>query len=63
MYPFTKTFFIEVSMSVNKGAILNVRDLKDDNHYKCKVVQVKEGQIKIHYIGWSKNPDQWLSLE
>ena len=35
-----------------------VRDRKDCKSYKCIVRQVKDGKIKIHYVGWSKNKDE-----
>ena len=34
-----------------KGDRVDVRDLRDLLYYKCKVVQVKENKIKIHYEG------------
>ena len=50
-------------MFLNKGSILNVRDLKDDRFYECKVVQLREDEVKIHYKGWSNNHDEWVALD
>ena len=31
--------------------------------YKYKVVDVKEGEVKVHYLGWNAGYDDWVSTE
>ena len=31
--------------------------------YECKVVDVKEGAVKVHYLGWNAGYDDWVSTE
>ena len=31
--------------------------------FKCKVVEVKEGAVKVHYVGWGAVYDEWVSTE
>ena len=33
------------------------------NEYNGKVVDVKEGAVKIHYLGWNAGYDDWVSTE
>ena len=35
-----------------------VKDLNDGKFYHCKVVNVAEGEIKVHYCGWNKSKDE-----
>ena len=48
---------------ITKGDFVNIRDTRDDEFYKCKVMQVKDGQMRIHYVGWSWNYDEWVALD
>ena len=45
----------------NKGEFIFVEDRGDD--YKCKVVQVKDDKLKVHYVGWSSSRDEWLEQD
>ena len=31
--------------------------------FKCKVVEVKAGAVKVHYLGWNAGYDEWVSIE
>ena len=31
--------------------------------FKCKVIEVKEGAVKVHFVGWSAVYDEWVSTE
>ena len=35
--------------------------LYGDKEYKCKVVEVKQGMVKVHYVGYNAGYDEWLS--
>ena len=35
--------------------------LYEDKEYKCKVVEVKQGKVKVHYVGYNAGYDEWLS--
>ena len=48
---------------VVKDDIVNIKDPRDDQFYKCKVRQVKEGKMKVHYVGWSQKYDEWVALD
>ena len=44
---------------VEVGKVVTV--LYEDKEYKCKVVEVKQGKVKVHYVGYSAGYDEWLS--
>ena len=48
---------------LHEGDYVAVKELRDSLFYKCKVVQVQKNQIKIHYQGWNKKYDEWVSLD
>ena len=33
------------------------------DEFKCKVVEVKAGAVKVHYVGWGAGHDEWVSIE
>ena len=33
------------------------------DEFKCKVVEVKVGAVKVHYVGWGAGHDEWVSTE
>ena len=33
------------------------------DEFKCKVVEVKAGAVKVHYVGRSAGYDEWVSTE
>ena len=33
------------------------------DEFKCKVVEVKAGAVKVHYVGWGAGYDEWVSTE
>ena len=35
--------------------------LYGDKEYKCKVVEVKQGMVKVHYVGYNAGYDEWVS--
>ena len=37
-------------------------DRKDGKLYDCKVVKRRNGRVLIHFVGWSKSHDEWLSI-
>ena len=37
--------------------------LYEDKEYKCKVVEVKQGKVKVHYVGYNAGYDEWVSTE
>ena len=47
-------------MSFEKGKFVWAVDRKDGRKYKCKIVQVKDELIKIHYHGWNSSHDEWI---
>ena len=42
---------------------LKVRDKKDGNFYKCKVIAVKGGKCKVHFVGWKTQYDEWIAID
>lgn len=51
-------------MSFSVGESISVIDAVDGLVRKCKVVEVDNVslKVKIHYINWSSNLDEWLSF-
>ena len=47
---------------MRKGDSLSVVDRKDGKLYDCKVVKRRNGRVLVHFIGWSKSHDEWLSI-
>ena len=47
---------------MKKGDRLRVVDRKDGRHYDCKVVKRRNGRVLIHFVGWSKSHEEWLSI-
>ena len=45
---------------MEKGKFVWVVDRKDGKEYKCKIIQVKEELLKIHYHGWNATHDEWI---
>ena len=47
------------------GNILTIIDNADGKERECKIVQVDEqdAEVRVHYIGWNKNLDEWLSIK
>ena len=35
--------------------------LYEGKEYKCKVLEVKQGKVKVHYVGYNAGYDEWLS--
>ena len=31
--------------------------------FKCKVIEVKEGAVKVYFVGWSTVYDEWVSTK
>ena len=46
---------------MKRGSTIKVKDKKDGLVYKCKVANIKDNKIKIHYVNWSKSRDEWLN--
>ena len=44
------------------GDTLMVKDKKDLKLYECTVIGVKDGRCKIHFKGWKRSHDEWLSM-
>ena len=42
---------------------IKVRDKKDGLIYDCKAVRVTVKRVLVHYVGWNKSRDEWLSLD
>ena len=47
---------------LRKNDNIKVVDKKDGKLYDCKVVKRRNGRVLIHYIGWAKTYDEWLSI-
>ena len=47
---------------MRRGDSLRVVDRKDGKLYDCKVVKRRNGRVLIHFVGWSKSHDEWLSI-
>ena len=47
------------------GNILTIIDNADGKERECKIVQVDEhdAEVRVHYIGWNKDLDEWLSIK
>ena len=48
---------------MKKGDFIFVLDKKDNQPYKCKIVQVEDDKIKIHYHKWNNSHDEWLEKD
>ena len=35
----------------------------EGEEFKCKVVEVKAGAVKVHYVGWGAGHDEWVPTE
>ena len=35
----------------------------EDEDFKCKVLEVSAGSVKVHYVGWNAGHDGWVSAE
>ena len=46
--------------SMGVGEKLLVQDCTNLEWYKGRVVETAPGQIKVHYVGWSTNWDEWI---
>jgi len=44
------------------GDVLEVQDRRDLNFYECKVIGVRSGECRVHYVGWGARHDEWVSL-
>lgn len=45
--------------ALSAGDLVDARDGRN-NWYESKIVAVKEHQVKIHFLGWSKKWDEWV---
>ena len=47
-----------------KGDVLNIKDAKDNEFYRAKIVKVDEEHesVKVHYVGWNERYDEILSI-
>eukprot|EP01083_Nonionella_stella_P051974 138062_1 len=47
------------------GAMIDARDLRDEKWYEAEVVAVmkSKGRVKIHYVGYSPNYDEWVVVD
>merc|ERR1711872_497631 len=34
----------------------------DGYNYNCKVVEIEEKRVKVHYLKWSSGYDEWVAL-
>ena len=48
---------------MRKGNSVRVVCKIDGRTYNCKVVNVKNDRVRIHYVGWGKGRDEWLKLD
>ena len=50
--------------SFRKEQLVTVKDGKDSEFYKAKVVEVDEklGEFKVHYVGWNNRYDEAVPL-
>ena len=42
------------------GDRLRVRDKKDGKVYRAKVSALKPDKVRVHFVGWKANRDEWL---
>ena len=52
----------EWRQSLVRGDHVDARDGRN-NWYESKIVAVKEDQVKIHFLGWSKKWDEWVQRD
>jgi hypothetical protein len=44
-----------------RGEVM-VKDKKDFKYYQCVMVQMREDMCKVHFKGWKKSRDEWISF-
>ena len=49
-------------ITLRKGSFVNVVDQKDGKLYRCKVARTNGNRVLVHFVGWNKSHDEWLTM-
>ena len=55
----------EANINWDIGALVEARDRSSDipKYYKSKIIDKRESEVKIHFLGWNSRYDQWYAIE